>query len=122
MLFRSVGAVILILGIWMWRSWTFAAIIICLVLVVWFLGSALLSLSSAMQERRLADTGFWPKLVMGVLSLALGIAIFIVPKAVIGLLMFFLGAIAILAGILLILDGLGLRRASQDFARTTSDE
>jgi uncharacterized membrane protein HdeD (DUF308 family) len=118
----AIGAIIMILGFWMWGSWKFAAIIIVLVLVLWFLGSALLSLTSAMKERRRSNTGFWPKFAMGALSLALGVAVLFMPKAVIGLLMLFLGVIAILAGILLVLDGLGLRRASKDFARTTSDE
>jgi uncharacterized membrane protein HdeD (DUF308 family) len=115
------GAVILFLGVWIWFSWESAATVTLIIVAVWFLGSALLSLSSALKGRRLSSAGFWPKLVMGCLSLALGIATFVAPKGVLSLLMIMLGVIAILAGILLLLDGLGLRRASKDYAKMASD-
>ena len=111
-----IGIVIVILGLSMFYYYEFVALIILLVLAAWFLGSAALSIKSALAQGGLSHEGVIPKLVFGLLSLILGITIFFVPNAVVSVLFFLFGAIGLVAGILLILSGIALRKVSKELA------
>ncbi len=112
----ATGSAIAILGIAMFYFSQFTAFLLLFVLAVWFIGSAALSIKSALGRSGLSHGGIAPKLVMGLLSLILGILIFFMPQEVVKLLFFLFGAIGLLLGILLIVNGLALRRVSKEMS------
>jgi uncharacterized membrane protein HdeD (DUF308 family) len=119
----AIGLAIVVIGIAMFYFSQFSAVLVLLVLAVWFLGSAALSIRSALRKTSVSEGGAAPKLVMGLLSLILGVLIFFMPGLVVTLLFFLFGAIGLLAGILLIASGLALRRISNEMSsRSTAKE
>ena len=111
-----IGLAIIIIGIAMFYFPQFTAMLMLMVLAAWFIGSAALSIKAALGKSKLSHGVAVPKLVMGLLSLILGVLIFFMPQEVVKLLFFLFGAIGLLAGILLIVSGLALRRVSKEIS------
>ena len=65
----AIGILIVVLGLSMFYFWESVALIILLILAAWFLGSAVLSIKSALAQGGLSHEGVIPKLVFGLLSL-----------------------------------------------------
>jgi uncharacterized membrane protein HdeD (DUF308 family) len=112
----AIGVIIVILGLSMFYFWESVADIILLVLAAWFLGSAALSIKSALAQGGIKHEGVVPKLILGLLSLALAILIFLMPELFVAILFILMGAIVLLAGILLIVGGNALRKISKEMA------
>lgn len=111
-----IGAAVLVLGLSLFFLWEYLVIIILIALTLWFLGSAVFSIRSAMTKGGLSHEGVIPKLILGLVSLILGIALFFEPQAVVAVLFFAFGLIGLLIGVLLILSGIALRKVSQELA------
>jgi uncharacterized membrane protein HdeD (DUF308 family) len=112
----AIGAAIVILGFSSFYFWEYAAIIVLLILALWFIGSAVLSIRSSLGRTNVPRREFAAKLALGIASLILGVLIFFMPVKVVGLLFFLFGVIGALAGILLIVSGLAFRRISKEMA------
>jgi uncharacterized membrane protein HdeD (DUF308 family) len=113
----AIGAGVVAVGIALFFLWKLAALLILLILAMWFLSSAVLTFMHARSEGKASPRTPWPMLAIGLLSLALGIASLFFPKGVVELLLVMLGVVAVLMGALLILDGLGLKRISREMGR-----
>ncbi|MFA4876857.1 MAG: hypothetical protein WC586_05550 [Methanoregula sp.] len=79
------------------------------VLAVWMFGSAGILLSRVAKGRSGVPEGFYSRMAVGILSLALTGLILICPKGILFILIEVLGAITILLGITLCTNGLRLR-------------
>jgi uncharacterized membrane protein HdeD (DUF308 family) len=90
------------------------AVIFVLVIALWAFSSAILSLKRTAKGRLATPEGFYKRLAMGIFSLILAVAVLVLPAAVVSIIMYFLAAIAILIGVILILDAVGLRKAFKD--------
>lgn len=90
------------------------ALMFVLVIALWAFSSAILSLKRTAKGRLATPEGFYKRLGMGIFSLILAIAVLVLPAAIVSIIMYLLAAIAILIGVILILDAMGLRRAFKD--------
>jgi uncharacterized membrane protein HdeD (DUF308 family) len=90
------------------------ALMFVLVIALWAFSSAILSLKRTAKGRLATPEGFYKRLGMGVFSLILAVAVLVLPAAIVSIIMYLLAAMAILIGIALILDSMGLRRAFKD--------
>ena len=90
------------------------ALMFVLVIALWAFSSAILSLKRTAKGRLATPEGFYKRLGMGTFSLILAVAVLVMPAAVVSIIMYLLAAMAILIGIILILDSIGLRRAFKD--------
>jgi len=85
------------------------SVIILVILAVWACASAVILLSRVSQGRPAVPEGFTSRLIIGILSLALAVLILETPAAGAFLLVEVLGVIALLVGIVLVVNGLRLR-------------
>jgi hypothetical protein len=85
-------------------------IVVLVVLSVWAFSSAVLSLILVAKFRTALPEGFARRLCLGILSLAFAIMIFVMPEAVVLILMVILGYIAILLGLVLVVNAMRLRQ------------
>ncbi len=99
-----IGAVSLVSGLELWGA------VILAILSIWGFGSAIMALRRVSHGRKAVPDGFFKWLAIGVLSFALTGLITFLPYQSVALLMILLGAIAILLGITLIINGLNLRQ------------
>ena len=107
----SLGIGLVIIGaVFLYADFVWLAIIVLLVLAAWAFVSAALSLKRAAGGRLATPEGFYKRLAMGFLSLALGLLIFVAPRGVAQFLILILGILAILIGVSLIINGYGLRK------------
>lgn len=90
------------------------ALMFVLVIALWAFSSAFMSLKRTAKGRLATPEGFYKRLGMGIFSLVLAIAVLVLPAAVVSVIMYFLAAMAILIGLILIIDALGLRKAFKD--------
>lgn len=86
------------------------SMIILGILGVWAFASAVLSLRDLISRRPGVPGGFYERLALGVLSLVLAALIFLEPVWVVAILVIILGFIAFLLGIVLVLNGVRLRK------------
>ena len=86
-------------------------IFILAVLALWMIASAGMLLMRVAQGRRAVPEGFYSRMAIGIISLELAILLFTSPAGILGLLVTILGAVTILLGITLIINGLRLRTA-----------
>jgi uncharacterized membrane protein HdeD (DUF308 family) len=104
------GIIIIILGIIVgFVPVGFWALLILLVLGFWMLASALMLLGRASRGRAAIPEGFASRIVIAVMSLVLVVLIFIEPAGVLQLLMVVIGGVALLLGLMLLVNGMRLR-------------
>lgn len=85
-----------------------------LIVAFWAFSSAYMSIKRTVHGRLATPEGFYKRLAMGIFSLLLGVLIIFAPSAILGILMYIVAIIAVLIGVILILDSLGLRKALKD--------
>lgn len=113
------GACIFCAGVVSWFLPTIVwGLVVLVVLSVWAFASAVLSLILIAKFRRTLPEGFTRRLCLGILSLAFAIMIFMMPQAVVLILMELLGYIAILLGLVLVVNGMRLRQWMKVFPGT----
>ncbi len=106
----SLGVGLVIIGvIFFYADFIWLALIVLLVLAAWAFVSAALSIKRTIGGRTSTPEGFYKRLLMGLLSLALGVLILLTPQEVAQFLILILGILAILIGVSLIINGYGLR-------------
>lgn len=98
-------------GLVLFVFWELYLVLILLVLMVWFLSSAAVTLLRVVRERRRLTKGFWYTLGLGVSSLALGFLAIILPDGLVELLLSLLAGLVLMAGAFTLLDAWGLRNA-----------
>ena len=108
LLYRGIGIIIagiiaffLPLGLWI--------VVILGILALWMLASAIILLARARKGRAAIPEGFTSRLIIALLSLALGVYIFLNPKAMLQVLMVIVGVIAFLLGLMLLINGIRLK-------------
>lgn len=84
------------------------------ILAIWTFASAWLSMKRVFRGKNAVPEGFWLRLSVGLLSLAVAFMTFIAPEAIIAILMYILAGIAILFGIYLVAEGMALRKRMMD--------
>jgi uncharacterized membrane protein HdeD (DUF308 family) len=87
--------------------WSLAILVM---LAVWALATAVILLFRIAKFRTAIPEGFWSRLITGVLSLLLVILIISLPRESVALIVSILGVIAILGGIMLVVNGIRLRQ------------
>ncbi len=78
-------------------------------LTVWMIASAGMLLSRVAKGRHAVPEGFYSRMAIGIISLAITILLLICPKGILVILVEVLGAVTILLGITLCVNGLRLR-------------
>jgi len=86
-------------------------VIFVLIIAAWGFMSAIVSLKRTVKGRLATPEGFYKRLGLGVLSLALAILVVFAPAAVVAILMYIVAIVIMLIGLLMIVDALGLRKA-----------
>jgi len=89
-------------------------VVIFVLIALWGFGSAITALGRVSRGRNAVPDGFYKWLVIGILSLLLAALIFITPVASVALLTMILGAVALLAGLALVVNGFRLRARTRD--------
>jgi len=89
-------------------------VVIFVLIALWGFGSAITALGRVSRGRNAVPDGFYKWLVIGILSLLLAALIFITPVASVALLTIILGAVALLAGLALVVNGFRLRARTRD--------
>ena len=109
LLYRGIGIIIagiiaffLPLGLWI--------VVILGILALWMFASAIILLSRVRKGRAAIPEGFTSRLIIALLSLALGVFIFLNPKAMLQVFMVIVGIIALLLGLMLLINGIRLRK------------
>jgi uncharacterized membrane protein HdeD (DUF308 family) len=80
------------------------------ILALWMLASAVMLLGRARRGRSAIPEGFVSRIVIAVLSLALVALIVIYPIGVVALLMVIMGIVALVLGVMLLVNGIRLKR------------
>ncbi|HVP95096.1 MAG TPA: DUF308 domain-containing protein [Methanoregulaceae archaeon] len=88
----------------------FWGIVIILILAVWMFASALVLLTRATKGRAAVPEGFVSRIIIAIISLFLGILIFVEPSGVLRMLMIIVGTLALLIGFMLLVNGIRLRK------------
>lgn len=84
-------------------------IFILVILAAWMIASAVMLLLRVAKGRHAVPEGFYSRMAIGLISLVLAIQLFISPDGILLLLMEILGAVTLLLGITLSINGLRLR-------------
>jgi len=84
-------------------------IITLVILALWMIASSVMLLKRIAKGRHAVPEGFYSRMAIGVISLALAALLFISPAGILVLLMEILGAVTVLLGITLCINGLRLR-------------
>ncbi len=87
--------------------------ILLLVLAVWFLSSAAVTLVRVVRTRGKLPQGFAFTLGLGIASLFLGYLVFVDPAGLLKILVLVLGVVFAIAGGFLVVDGWGMRNAAR---------
>ena len=80
------------------------------ILALWMLASAVMLLARARKGRAAIPEGFTSRVIIAIISLLLVVLIFINPKGILQLLMVITGAVAFLIGLMLLVNGIRLRK------------
>jgi uncharacterized membrane protein HdeD (DUF308 family) len=109
LLYRGIGIIIagiiafyLPLGLWV--------VVLLGILALWMFASAIILLARARKGRAAIPEGFASRILIAVLSLLLGALIFLDPVGILQLLMAIVGVIAFLLGLMLLVNGIRLRK------------
>jgi uncharacterized membrane protein HdeD (DUF308 family) len=84
--------------------------VVLLILALWGFGSAYMSLRRVIKGREAVPDGFYKWLAIGILSLVLSLLIFVIPKFIVNILMMMLGLVALVFGIMLVVNALRLKK------------
>jgi uncharacterized membrane protein HdeD (DUF308 family) len=105
---RGIG--IFCVGIFAWLlPLSLWIIFILVILSLWMIASSVMLLKRVAKGRHAVPEGFYSRMVIGVISLVLAVLLFISPAGILMLLMEILGAVTVLLGITLGINGLRLR-------------
>ena len=108
----SLGLGVLAIGmIFLVADFIWLTFFIMVVLAFWAFASAFVSLKRTAEGPKATPEGFYKRLAMGIISLVLGLLIILAPRDVASFLILILGILAILIGVSLIINGVGLRNA-----------
>ncbi len=99
-------------------NFVWLALIVLLFLAVWAFVSAAISIKRTTRGKMHTPEGFYKRMGMGLFSLILGVLILLAPTFVAQLLILVLGALAIMVGISLIINGYGLKRYLKSLGST----
>jgi uncharacterized membrane protein HdeD (DUF308 family) len=99
-------------GVLLYLLWRFYLVLLLLILAVWFLTSAAVTLVRFVSTRGKLPQGFAFTLVLGAASLLFGYWAFVEPERLVRVLVLVLGVITVLAGAFLLIDGYGMRNAA----------
>jgi uncharacterized membrane protein HdeD (DUF308 family) len=109
LLYRGIG--IIIAGIIaFYLPLTVWVTVILGVLAVWMLASAIMLLNRARKGRAAIPEGFISRIVIAILSIVLVGLIIVNPKRILQLLMVIMGIVAFLLGVMLVVNGIRLRK------------
>ncbi len=109
----AVGAIVVMLGILLFATTYSEILIIYFALSVWLFASGFLSISSYMRARKVSERDARPKLVIGIISVIMGIGVLFLPIQMFALLMLIFGFMVMLVGAFMIASGYGLRHAAK---------
>lgn len=105
---RGIG--IFCAGIFAWflplALWVISILVI---LALWMIASSVMLLKRVAKGRHAVPEGFYSRMAIGIISLLLAVLLFISPAGILVLLMEILGAVTLLLGITLCINGLRLR-------------
>lgn len=107
------GFLILFAGVCMFLFWELYLTIILLILAIWLLSSAYVSLIRIIREKRQVTQGFGLTLGMGLGSLLLGLHAVSAPGILIEILEALLALLVFLIGAVFLIDGYGLMNAER---------
>ena len=114
LLYRGIGIIIagiiafyLPLGLWV--------VVILGILALWMFASAVILLARARKGRAAIPEGFTSRLVIAILSFVLGVFILLDPKSMLQVLLVIVGAIASLLGLMLLVNGIRLRKQDENY-------
>jgi uncharacterized membrane protein HdeD (DUF308 family) len=99
-------------GVLLYLYWPLYLVLLLLLLAVWFLSSAAVTLARVVRTRGKLPQGFAFTLGLGLVSLLFAYWAFVDPARLVKFLVLVLGLIMLIAGIFLITDGYGLRNAA----------
>jgi uncharacterized membrane protein HdeD (DUF308 family) len=99
-------------GVLLYLFWILYLVLLLILLAVWFLSSAAVTLVRVVRTRGRLPQGFAFTAFLGVASLLFGYWAFVEPERLVRVLVLLLGAIALLAGAFLLIDGYGMRNAA----------
>ncbi|MEN6343599.1 MAG: hypothetical protein ABFC89_13695 [Methanospirillum sp.] len=99
-------------GVLLYLFWPLYLLFLVLMLAVWFLSSAAVTLARVVRTRGKLPQGFAFTAALGVASLLLGYWVFVDPESLVRFLVVALGVITVLAGAFLVLDGYGMENAA----------
>ncbi|PKL64677.1 MAG: hypothetical protein CVV32_06225 [Methanomicrobiales archaeon HGW-Methanomicrobiales-3] len=80
------------------------------ILALWMIASAVMLLFRVAKGRHAVPEGFFSRMAIGILSLGAAVTLMVSPAGILAILLFVLGAITILLGTTLCINGLRLRR------------
>ena len=109
----SRGGMITGAGLVLFVFWELYLVLILLILMVWFLSSAAVTLLRVVRDRRRLTTGFWYTLGLGMSSLVLGILAITLPRELVVILLALLAGLILMAAAFTLLDAWGLRNAAR---------
>lgn len=106
------GAALIAAGLVLYRFWLLYAVVLLLILAVWFLSSAAVTLARVVRTRGRLPQGFAFTLGLGLASLVFGAWAFVNPVRMVSVLVLLLGAIVMLGGLFFLVDGYGMWNAA----------
>jgi uncharacterized membrane protein HdeD (DUF308 family) len=80
------------------------------ILALWMIASAVMLLFRVSKGRHAVPEGFYSRMAIGILSLGAAVTLMVSPAGILAILLLVLGAITILLGITLCINGVRLRR------------
>lgn len=89
-------------------------LVLTAILSLWMFASAILLLKRVGKGRKAVPEGFISRLIIGILSILIVALAYFMPVSVIGIFIFIMGALIILIGIVLLVNGLRLRGIMKD--------
>ncbi len=106
------GLAMLAGGALLYLFWALYLVLLLVLLAVWFLSSAAVTLARVVKTRGQLPQGLVFTVVLGAASLLFGYWAFVEPERLVRVLVLLLGAISLLAGAFLLVDGYGMRNAA----------
>lgn len=116
------GLAMLAGGVLLYLFWALYLVLLLVLLAVWFLSSAAVTLARVVRTRGKVPQGLAFTAVLGAASLVFGYWAFVDPERLVRVLVLLLGAIALLAGAFLLVDGYGMRNAAGLIGTRSSDD
>jgi uncharacterized membrane protein HdeD (DUF308 family) len=106
------GIALVAAGLLLYRFWLLYAVVMLVVLAVWFLSSAAVTLARVARTRGRLPQGFAFTLGLGLASLVIGAWAFVNPVRLVSVLVLLLGGVVMLGGLFFLVDGYGMWNAA----------